>query len=172
DSGWAGHELRLLRELQHKPVGQPFSPGVSAAVCGPQGMNDCQTKVINALNDTYTAMVAANGGSTNVAAWTNDTATHTAGQGMPAFDDIGFQAVGVVGQPNIDWQNRPTFQQVVMFPTGRVAALTAAAPRAAPAPAAVGHLATTGPPRDVASTGMLLVLAAAALLAFRRRARL
>ncbi|MBV9039397.1 MAG: penicillin acylase family protein [Acidimicrobiia bacterium] len=171
DSGWAGHELRLLRELQHKPVGQPFSPGVSAAVCGPQGMNDCQTKVINALNDTYTAMVAANGGSTNVAAWTNDTATHTAGQGMPAFDDIGFQAVGLVGQPNIDWQNRPTFQQVVMFPTGRVAALTAAAPRA-PAPAAVGHLATTGPPRDAASTGMLLVLAAAALLAFRRRARL
>ena len=58
-----------------------------------------------------------------------------------------------------------------MFPTGRVAALTAAAPRA-PAPAAVGHLATTGPPRDAASTGMLLVLAAAALLAFRRRARL
>ena len=34
---------------------------------------------------------------------------------MPVFDAIQFRALGVVGQPAIDWQNRPTFQQVVEF---------------------------------------------------------
>ena len=38
---------------------------------------------------------------------------------MPEFDSIGFRALGLVGQPNIDWQNRPTFQQVVEFPRHR-----------------------------------------------------
>ena len=38
---------------------------------------------------------------------------------MPVNDDIQFQAVGLVGQPAIDWQNQPTFQQVVQFPMGR-----------------------------------------------------
>jgi hypothetical protein len=42
-----------------------------------------------------------------------------AGQTMPQFDSIAFRALGVVGQPNIDWQNRPTFQQVVEFPHHR-----------------------------------------------------
>ena len=34
---------------------------------------------------------------------------------MPVYDNIHFAAVGIVGQPAIDWQNRPTFQQVVEF---------------------------------------------------------
>jgi hypothetical protein len=38
---------------------------------------------------------------------------------MPEFDSIGFRTLGLVGQPNIDWQNRPTFQQVVEFPRHR-----------------------------------------------------
>jgi hypothetical protein len=38
---------------------------------------------------------------------------------MPAFDAIAFRALGIVGQPAIDWQNRPTFQQVVSFPGHR-----------------------------------------------------
>lgn len=37
---------------------------------------------------------------------------------MRQYDDIQFLAVGIVGQPAIDWQNRPTFQQVVEFPEG------------------------------------------------------
>ena len=40
-------------------------------------------------------------------------------QTMPVFDAIQFRALGVVGQPAIDWQNRPTFQQVVSFPRHR-----------------------------------------------------
>jgi hypothetical protein len=38
---------------------------------------------------------------------------------MPQFDAITFRALGVETQPNIDWQNRPTFQQVVQFPAHR-----------------------------------------------------
>src|SRR4029077_6904771 len=90
DAGWAGNELKLLRELQHQPVGQPFSPAVAARVCGPRGMADWLNSVIGALNATYTAMTAANGGSASVSGWTNDTATHNTGQSMPAFDDIAF----------------------------------------------------------------------------------
>ena len=35
---------------------------------------------------------------------------------MPAYDAIKFTGVGIVGQPDMDYQNRPTFQQVVEFP--------------------------------------------------------
>jgi hypothetical protein len=42
-------------------------------------------------------------------------AAKAAGQTMPAFDAIQFRTLGLVGQPAIDWQNRPTFQQVVSF---------------------------------------------------------
>jgi hypothetical protein len=38
---------------------------------------------------------------------------------MPVFDAIQFRTLGIVGQPAIDWQNRPTFQQVVSFPRHR-----------------------------------------------------
>ncbi|MBV8296463.1 MAG: hypothetical protein JO085_06480 [Acidimicrobiia bacterium] len=174
DAGWAGNELKLLRALQHQPVGQPFSPGVAAKLCGPQGLAGCQGAMVDALNATYTAMVAANGGSTSVSSWTNDTATHTSGQAMPAFDEIAFSSVGIVGQPNIDWQNRPTFQQVVSFPTGRPVAATpstSAAEPAATATVAAAHLAATGPPRGLAESGWLLVFAGAGLFLLTRRRR-
>ncbi|MBV8160124.1 MAG: hypothetical protein JO265_04295 [Acidimicrobiia bacterium] len=136
-------------------------------------MADCLASVIGALNATASAMATANGGATDVSGWTNDTATHNSGQAMPAFDDIAFQAVGVVGQPNIDWQNRPTFQQVVSFPSGRAGAPPPVSPRpAAPPAVGAGHLATTGPPSTTTWSGSLLLLAGAALLAFRRRALL
>jgi hypothetical protein len=38
---------------------------------------------------------------------------------MPAYDNITLRAVGLVTEPDLDWQNRPTFQQVVDFPTHR-----------------------------------------------------
>jgi hypothetical protein len=34
-------------------------------------------------------------------------------------DDIRSVSAGLVGVRPIDWQNRPTFQQVVRFTTGR-----------------------------------------------------
>ena len=51
--------------------------------------------------------------------WTQDANTVATGLTMPAYDAIGFRALGIVGQPSIPWQNRPTFQQVVSFPAHR-----------------------------------------------------
>jgi hypothetical protein len=116
--GWDGYLVKILDQLQGQPVAQPFPPAVTGQVCG-GGLATCPAAIDNALAGTYQALVAANGGSTAVASWTQDTATQTAGDTMPANDNIQFQTVGIVGQPAIDWQNRPTFQQVASFPAHR-----------------------------------------------------
>jgi acyl-homoserine lactone acylase PvdQ len=117
-SGWEGYAQKMLRQLDGQPVAQPFSSAVSGHVCGPGGLADCGTSVGNALQATYDALVAANGGN-SVSSWTADTATKSAGVSMPVYDDIEAQTLGLVGQPAIDWQNRPTFQQAVEFPRHR-----------------------------------------------------
>jgi hypothetical protein len=71
-----------------------------------------------ALQKTYDALVQANG-TRDVSSWTASSASKAAGQTMPEYDAIHFRALGIVGQPAIDWQNRPTFQQVVEFPRHR-----------------------------------------------------
>ncbi len=53
--------------------------------------------------------------STNVIDWTSDTVSAAAHKTIPQMDEISFQAIGAISEPNIDWQNRPTFQQVVSF---------------------------------------------------------
>ena len=72
--------------------------------------------------------MAANGGNADPSAWTVSPALSNANlatasavlprpaQTMPQYDAIQFRALGVLGQPSIDWQNRPTFQQVAEFP--------------------------------------------------------
>jgi len=54
-----------------------------------------------------------------VAAWTQDANTVATGLTMPEYDNIQFRLLGAIPQPNIPWQNRPTFQQVVSFPAHR-----------------------------------------------------
>jgi Penicillin amidase len=117
-SGWDGYLVKILDQVQGVQPAQPFPPAVTGQVCG-GGLAACPAAIDAALAGTYQALVSANGGSTDVAAWTQDTATATAGQTMPVYDDIQFASIGVVGQPAIDWQNRPTFQQVAEFPTHR-----------------------------------------------------
>jgi hypothetical protein len=116
--GWEGSTQKLLRQLDGQPVGQPFSAAVTGHVCGAGGLASCAASVGDALQATYDALTAANGGAP-VSSWTADTATKSAGVTMPVYDDIEAQTVGLVGQPAIDWQNRPTFQQVVEFPRYR-----------------------------------------------------
>ncbi|MGE5133353.1 MAG: penicillin acylase family protein [Gemmatimonadota bacterium] len=116
--GWDGYLVKILGQLQGKAVAQPFPAAVTGQVCG-GGLSACPAAIDQALAGTYQALVTANGGSTDVAGWTQDTATQNAGVTMPGYDDIQFQAVGIVGQPAIDWQNRPTFQQVASFPAHR-----------------------------------------------------
>jgi acyl-homoserine lactone acylase PvdQ len=115
--GWAGYVVKVLQQLTGASPATPFSADTTSRVCGAAGLTSCGAAIDSALLTTYNQLAAANG-STNVSSWTNDVASHNAGQTMPVYDDIQFVAVGIVGQPAIDWQNRPTFQQVVEFPGG------------------------------------------------------
>jgi acyl-homoserine lactone acylase PvdQ len=107
---------KALRQVNGESVTLPFSATTTAELCGGRGLGGCGAALSEALSDTFMAMKAANGGSSTPASWTANTETTTAGSPLPALDAIHFAAVGLAGQPNIDWQNRPTFQQVVEFP--------------------------------------------------------
>ena len=119
DGGWEGSTLKALDQFNGASVAQPFSPVVSAKLCGSSGLSGCGPALDAALESTYQALVKANGGSTNVAAWTQDANTVATGLTMPEYDNIQFRLLGAIPQPNIPWQNRPTFQQVVSFPAHR-----------------------------------------------------
>ena len=103
-------------------LGQHPADGFGAAITSREctgGPSTCRSAIDAALANAYNALVTANG-SSDVATWTSSSASKAAGQTMPAFDAINFRALGIIGQPAIDWQNRPTFQQVVSFPRHRV----------------------------------------------------
>jgi acyl-homoserine lactone acylase PvdQ len=118
DGGYESYVLKVLRQLRGEPVAQPFGAAIMSGVCG-SGPASCPAAFDRALADTYDALVQANGGSTDVTSWTATPDTVAAGQTMPRYDAIAFRTIGIVGQPDIDWQNRPTFQQVVEFPRHR-----------------------------------------------------
>ncbi len=118
DPAWEGYLVKLFTQLRGKPRPQPFGPAVLTHICGPAGQADCQAAVSRSLLETYNALVNANG--TNVIAnWTQNTANKTAGVTQPVYDAIHFATIGLADTPPIDWQNRPTFQQVVTFPRHR-----------------------------------------------------
>jgi len=137
DGGWEGYTVKALDQYTRTSVAQPFSPTVAGKLCGSGGLGSCGAALDAALKATYQALVKANGGKKNVALWTRDANTVAAGLTMPAYDAIGFRPLGIVGQPSIPWQNRPTFQQVVSFPAHRPSwrsgrAATSAAPGSPP----------------------------------------
>jgi len=119
DGGWEGYMEKALDQMMGQQVADPFGRAVTSRLCGPGGLSSCGAALDAALESTYQALVTANKGSTNVALWTADSATVAAHLTMPQYDAIGFQTLGIVGQPDIPWQNRSTFQQVVSFPSHR-----------------------------------------------------
>jgi acyl-homoserine lactone acylase PvdQ len=119
DGGWEGYTVKALDQMMGRKVAGPFGRAVTARLCGRRGLRHCGPELDAALKATYRALVKANRGSAKVGSWTADAATRAAGLTMPAYDAIGFQTLGLVGQPSIPWQNRPTFQQVVSFPSHR-----------------------------------------------------
>ena len=120
DGGWEGYTVKALDQYTGTNVAQPFSPVVTGKLCGRGGLSSCGAALDAALKATYQALVTANGGSKNVALWTQDANTVATGLTMRKYDAIGFRVLGIVPQPSIPWQNRPTFQQVVSFPAHRV----------------------------------------------------
>ncbi len=143
-SGWEGYVQKALDQISGRHVPQPFSTHLLGRLCepAPGGANAgaggtgstgvssagsvlgrCRSAVLAAFARADAALVAANGGSTGVAGWTADSNTVAASAAsgsrvtVPQYDEIQFQQVGAIPLPSMEWQNRPTYQQVVEFPS-------------------------------------------------------
>jgi acyl-homoserine lactone acylase PvdQ len=124
DGGWEGYMQKTLQQLRGQHPLAPFTSVITKHWCK-HGPATCRKSINKALLKTYKSLKRENG-SAKVISWTKDsalvadeTSSGDAGETMPEFDSIGFRPLGIVTQPMIDWQNRPTFQQVIEFPAGR-----------------------------------------------------
>lgn len=117
DGGYEGYLVASLQQLLGQNPVDGFGPAITGIECG-GGPATCGTSIDAALAKTYAALVTANGSST-VSAWTASSMSKAAGVTMPVNDAIQSRTLGIVGQPIMDWQNRPTFQQVIEFPRHR-----------------------------------------------------
>jgi hypothetical protein len=97
---WYGYVNKDLRRVLGQHVVSPYS----RAYCGKGSLKRCRALLRTSLEHAVDRVLAAQGVS-SVAQITYD--KHA--------DDIRHVTAGVVGVRPIDWQNRPTFQQVVAF---------------------------------------------------------
>jgi acyl-homoserine lactone acylase PvdQ len=156
---WYGYVSKDLRQVLGRPVTAPFS----RTYCGT--LTDCRAALRTSLAGAV-ARVTAEQRTTDVRALTYD----------KSEDFIRPVTAGLVGTRPIDWQNRPTFQQVVSFTTSRRGAATPVAGPAAGAPAAAApEAARAAPSRRLPATGLpavgllgVVLLGAAAAFARRR----
>jgi hypothetical protein len=116
-------EKTLEQLIGQHPV-DPFTAVVTKKWCT-SGPASCRAAINKVLRETYKTLKKENGTAT-VTAWTKDSAliadqsaSGNAKETMPEFDQISFTPLGLITQPLIDWQNRPTFQQVIQFPARR-----------------------------------------------------
>ncbi len=100
DPPWYGWVVKELDARLGKSVATPFQ----YSYCGKGTLKSCRTAIRASLADAVAAALAAQGVS-DVGELTYD----------KAQDSIVHTSAGVVGVRPIDWQNRPTFQQVVEF---------------------------------------------------------
>jgi acyl-homoserine lactone acylase PvdQ len=113
DGGYESYLVSTLQQLLGRHPRDGFSSVITKRECA-GGPATCHKTVEKALRKTYKALVAANS-TDKVPSWTASSDSQAAGQTMPVFDAIQFRALGIIAQPAIDWQNRPTFQQVIQF---------------------------------------------------------
>jgi len=104
DVAWYGYVSKDLRKVLGRAVAGPYSRGF----CGAGQLAACRQTLRGSLRSAVAEVLRAQG-KTDITAATYD--KHA--------DDIRASAVGVVGVRPIDWQNRPTFQQVVSFTAAR-----------------------------------------------------
>jgi hypothetical protein len=124
DGGWEGYMQKTLQQLRGQHPADPFTSVVTNEWCG-GGPADCHKAINAVLLHVYDVLKGENGTS-NVSAWkinseliADRAATGDKTESLPQYDAIRFRPLGIVGQPLINWQNRPTFQQVVEFPAHR-----------------------------------------------------
>jgi hypothetical protein len=114
DGGSEGLTQKLLMQYENKYVAQPYPTALLDHVCLNGGLSNCKNAVNDAFAATEKALIVANGNN-NVPSWTADTASAASHQTIPVMDEISFESIGAIAAPKMDWQNRPTFQQVVSF---------------------------------------------------------
>ncbi len=116
DVAWYGYVSKDLRHALGRPVASPYS----RTYCGGGSLPACRAQLRASLHAAVQAVLAKQG-QHDVSKLTYD--KHQ--------DDIRSVTAGIVGVRPIDWQNRPTFQQVVQFSTHRPAS-------SAPVPGSAG----------------------------------
>jgi len=99
--GMYGQVHKDLRQVLGQPVSDPFS----RTYCGAGVLAACRAALWDALEQAA-ADLEAEFGSASVADWQRQIADET----------IQHTAAGIAAVPEIPWQNRPTFQQVVQLP--------------------------------------------------------
>jgi acyl-homoserine lactone acylase PvdQ len=124
DGGWEGYMQKTLQQLRGKHPADPFTKVISTHWCK-SGPASCRRAINAALLKTYRTLKRENA-SAKVGSWTVDSAlladrttTGNKSETMPLYDAIVFRPLGAVSQNEPDWQNRPTFQQVIQFPAHR-----------------------------------------------------
>lgn len=100
DIAWLGYVNKDLRHLLGRSVRSQYR----YSYCGAGSLATCRTTLRASLLGAVNRALAAQGVS-SVSDLTYD----------KSQDNIVSQTAGVVGVREIDWQNRPTFQQVVAF---------------------------------------------------------
>ncbi len=103
--GWWGYVDKDLRKV----LGDPVQGALPQTYCGGGTLSGCRTALVNSL--TQAVAKPAN------QVYPGD-ADCTAGDQWCA-DTIIHRAMGGITQDKIHWQNRPTYQQVVQFPSRR-----------------------------------------------------
>ena len=97
---WYGYLSKDLRTVLGKKVDGPYSMGY----CGKGSLKACRTTLRASLAEAV-ARVLRRQGKSSVNQLTY----------RKTEDDIRATTAGVIGVRPIDWQNRPTFQQVISF---------------------------------------------------------
>ena len=101
---WYGYVDKNMRQV----LGEEVEGAYSRTYCGGGSLSQCRQDLRGSLSGAIGRILTAKGVS-RVSALTYD----------KNIDDIWHVTAGVVGVRPIDWQNRPTFQQVVSFTSGR-----------------------------------------------------
>jgi len=99
-SGWFGYVEKDLRSVLGKKVKSPYS----RQYCGRGKLGRCRQALARSLREAL-------GHTTDAELYPRGPCDQ--GDAQWCSDSIAHAAVGAVSQPRIQWQNRPTFQQVV-----------------------------------------------------------